>query len=161
MTSPQGEVIEHIEPHLQAVSFRLNNELYALNILDVQEIIKPVSITIVPLAPPWIAGVINLRGQILPVIHLGTRLGLHKHPQARGTRFIITRYNDRRIGLIVDEVLEVLRLFEADLEAPPTHLEHREYIHHVSKQKRGIAMILNLKKILTHATHLETPEEAL
>lgn len=161
MTSPQGEVIEHVEPHLQAVSFRLNNELYALNILDVQEIIKPVSITLVPLAPEWIAGVINLRGQILPVIDLGKRLGLPTPAQSRGTRFIITRYSERRIGLIVDEVLEVLRLYEAHLEAPPTHLEHREYIHHVSKQKRGIAMILNLKKILTHATHLDLPEEAL
>lgn len=155
------EQTDHAEPDLQAVSFRLNNELYALNILDVQEIIKPVPITIVPLAPSWIAGVINLRGQIIPLIRLSQRLGLPGLSKDRSSRFIITRHRERRIGLVVDEVLEVLRLYNESLELPPAHLEHREYIHHVSKQKGGIAMILNLQKILTHSTHSETPEEAL
>lgn len=160
-TSQQEEISEHVEPDLQAVSFRLNNELYALNILDVQEIIKPIQITVVPLAPRWIAGVINLRGQILPLIHLARRLGLPASPQGRSARFIIARHKERRIGLVVDEVLEVLRLYNDNLEVPPPHLEHREYIRHVSKEERGIAMVLNLKKILSHSTHPETPEEAL
>ncbi len=159
--SRREEQADHVEPDLQAVSFRLNNELYALNILDVQEIIKPVPITIVPLAPAWIAGVINLRGQILPLIRLSKRLGLSSISKERSARFIITRHRERRIGLVVDEVLEVLRLYNDSLELPPAHLEHREYIHHVSKEKGGIAMILNLQKILTHSTHSETPEEAL
>ncbi len=153
--------IEHSEPDLQAVSFRLHNELYALNILDVQEIIKPLQITHVPLSPHWIAGVINLRGQILPLIHLSSRLGLAKAPIARSTRFIIARHRDRRIGMVVDEVLEVLRMYNETMEPPPAHLEHREYIEQVSKQERGMAMILNLNKILTYHTPQEAAEEPL
>lgn len=164
MSAPEGTVqlIDTPADLLQAVSFRLHNEVYALDILHVQEIIKPLPVTEVPHAPPWIAGVINLRGQILPLIHLARCLALEGVPLPRTTRFMIVRSREQPVGLVVDEVLEVLRLSGDALEPPPAHLAHRELIHGVSKQERGMVIVLDLAKVLYfNAARGDTPQEAL
>lgn len=145
---------------LQVVSFRLHNEVYALDILAVQEIIKILPITTVPLAMPWIAGVINLRGQILPLMTLGVRLELPPAPYSRNTRFMIVRGREQSVGLVVDEVLEVLRLPQSALEPPPAHLQHRDYIRAVSKQDRGLVIILDLHKVLYLPSRNDALQEA-
>lgn len=151
-----------LDPHpLQVVSFRLFNEVYALDILYVQEIIRVLPVTHVPLAAEWIAGVINLRGQIIPLLNLASRLGLEVEPRNRNTRFMIVRQRDQAIGLVVDEVLEVLRLSAQVLEPPPPHLAHREYIQAVSKQERGMVIVLDPDKILAHPTSRHDLQEAL
>lgn len=153
---------EKVQLLLQVVSFRLHQEIYALNILHVQEIIKALPVTPVPHAHPWIAGVINLRGQIIPLIYLARRLELDVMPAQRSTRFVIVRSRDQSVGLVVDEVLEVLRLHENNTESPPNHLQHRDYIQTVSKQERGMIMVLDLPKILYDSpTRNEAHEEAL
>ncbi|PKL75268.1 MAG: chemotaxis protein CheW [Candidatus Melainabacteria bacterium HGW-Melainabacteria-1] len=148
-------------PPLQVVSFRLFNEVYALDILYVQEIIRMLPVTHVPRAAEWIAGVINLRGQIIPLIRLASRLGLDVEQPGRNTRFMIVRGRDQGLGLIVDEVLEVLRLSPQVLEPPPSHLAHRDYIQAVSKQERGLVIVLDPQKILYHPSRHEALQEAL
>lgn len=145
---------------LQVVSFRLHKEVYALDILAVQEIIKTLPITTVPLAMPWITGVINLRGQILPLMNLGARLELPPAPTTRNTRFMIVKGREQSVGLIVDEVLEVLRLPQTALEPPPAHLQHRDYIRAVSKQARGMVIILDLHKVLYLPSRNDALQEA-
>ncbi len=139
-------------PFLQVVSFRLSNEVYALDILNVQEIIRVLPITHVPRAMDWVQGVINLRGQIIPLLCPAKRLHLVVDPITRNSRFIIMRQRDQAIGLIVDEVLEVLRIPPQALEAPPQHLAHRDFIQAVSKQERGMVIVLDPNKVLAHPT---------
>jgi purine-binding chemotaxis protein CheW len=146
---------------LQVVTFRLFNEVYALDILYVQEIIRLLPITHVPLAAEWIAGVINLRGQIIPLIRLASRLGLEVEAASRNTRFMSVRNRDQALGLIVDEVLEVLRLSSRVLEPPPGHLAHRDYLQAVSKQERGMVIVLDLQKVLYHPARNEMLQEAI
>ena len=148
------------ESILQVVSFRLDNEVYALDILRVQEIIKLLPVTHVPHSASWIEGVINLRGQIIPLIHLARRLELSVSPPDRKTRFMIVRSRDQGVGLIVDEVLEVLRLKESQLEPPPGHLSHREYIQSVSKQDDSMVIVLDLQKVLYFSTRNDSLQEA-
>ena len=116
-----------------------------------------------PLAPPWIAGVVNLRGQIIPLIYLSRRLGLEQTSYQRNTRFVIVRSREQSVGFVVDEVLEVLQLNADKTEPPPGHLDYREYIHAVSKQERGMVMVLDLNKILYHhpQARIDVLEEAL
>lgn len=140
------------QPLLQVVSFRLSNEVYALDILNVQEIIRVLPITHVPRAMDWVQGVINLRGQIIPLLCPARRLHLTVEPITRHSRFIIMRQRDQAIGLIVDEVLEVLRIPPDVLEAPPQHLSHRDFIQAVSKQERGLISVLDPNKVLAHPT---------
>ncbi|MEZ0373098.1 MAG: chemotaxis protein CheW [Candidatus Sericytochromatia bacterium] len=146
---------------LQVVTFRLYNEVYALDILFVQEIIRMLPVTHVPRAADWIAGVINLRGQIIPLIRLASRLGLEVEPASRSTRFMIVRNRDQALGVVVDEVLEVLRLSARAQEPPPSHLAHRDYIQAVSKQERGMVIVLDLQKVLYHPSRNEVLQEAI
>lgn len=160
-TPPDAELESEQEGNiLQVVSFRLDNEVYALDILHVQEIIKLLPVTHVPHSASWIEGVINLRGQIIPLIHLAQRIELTVTPHDRKTRFMIVRSRDQSVGLIVDEVLEVLRLKESHLEPPPGHLAHREYIQAVSKQDDSMVIILDLHKVLYYSTRNDSLQEA-
>jgi purine-binding chemotaxis protein CheW len=156
------DLLETEETILQVVSFRLHDEVYALDILHVQEIIKVLPVTQVPLSAPWVSGVINLRGQIIPLIHLARRMGLKETGMDRNTRFMIVRGQTQNVGIIVDEVLEVLRLAETAQEPPPSHLSHREYLQSVSKQDRGMVIVLDLNKVLhLPSPHSEALQEAL
>lgn len=140
----------------QVVSFRLAAERYALDILNVQEIIRPLPITPVPLTPDWIAGVINLRGQIVPLIHLARRLGLAAEPLDASTRFIIVRSQEESIGLVVDQVMEVWVLSEIHLEPVTSALAYQDAVLGVGRLKDGIFMVLSLDAILQDY-HLTPP----
>lgn len=146
--SSSTKLLDTLEPTLQVVSFRLDEEIYALDILLVQEIIKSLPVTQVPLTASWIEGVINLRGQIIPLINLPERLNLKRTPYNKDTRFVIVRSDEQYVGLVVDEVLEVLRLYPGSLEQVPNTTIDKEYIQGVSKFTQGLVIILDLPKVL-------------
>ncbi len=109
---------------VQLCSFRIGGEDYAVDLMRVREIIHPLPITPVPRAPASVEGVVRLRGEVVPVLDVRKRLGVPAAPPSRKTRFLIVNVARRRIGLVVDEVCEVLRLPRRDLRpAPPLHEE--------------------------------------
>jgi purine-binding chemotaxis protein CheW len=148
---------------LQVVSFRLATEIYSLDILCVQEIIKILPVTQVPLTASWIEGVINLRGQILPLINLASRLGLDPSPYQRHTRFVIVRGREQNVGLVVDEVQEVLRLPVSLLEpAPATAAIEKDYIQAICKHENRLVIVLDLPKVLyDYKSRSETVQEVV
>jgi purine-binding chemotaxis protein CheW len=88
--------------------------------MRVREIIHPLPITPVPRAPPSLEGVVRLRGEVVPVLDVRKRLGVALSPPTRKSRFLVVNVAGRRIGLVVDEVCEVLRLPRSQLRpAPP------------------------------------------
>jgi len=103
----------------QFVTFRLGKEELGVPIHLVQEIIKPSQITRVPRAPVYIAGMSNLRGDILPVVNLRKRLGLDDKDSDEATRIIVLNVEGASIGITVDSVSEVLTIESNVLEAPP------------------------------------------
>ena len=103
---------------IQVVAFNLAKEEYAIDILAVQEIIRPTAITRVPKAPSYIEGVINLRGNVVPVVNLRQCFGLKEEEQTETSRIIILIINDMKIGITVDSVTEVIRIKEDDVEVP-------------------------------------------
>lgn len=140
------------EQVLQLVTFTLGEEEYGIPILQVQEIIRPVAITVVPKAPPFIEGVINLRGQVVPVVNLRRRLGL---PDLEGlseeARIIVVEVQGRTAGLLVDGVSEVFRLGVNQIEPPPTLEQgHREYIQGVGRMGDRLIVLLDLKWLMRH-----------
>jgi purine-binding chemotaxis protein CheW len=105
---------------VQLCSFRIGGEDYAVDLMRVREIIHPLPITPVPRAPASVEGVVRLRGEVVPVLDVRKRLGVAASPPSRRTRFLIVNVARRRIGLVVDEVCEVLRLPRRELRpAPP------------------------------------------
>jgi purine-binding chemotaxis protein CheW len=135
----------------QWVCFKLGDEEFGVDILKVREIVRIQSITHVPQTPASMAGVINLRGNVIPVIDLPKKLGIPDSKQDDKTRIIVFAVNDKLIGMIVDAVERVQRIRENQIEPPPDigagHLQ--EYIMGMGKVEEDLVILLNIDKILT------------
>jgi purine-binding chemotaxis protein CheW len=104
---------------VQLCTFRIGGEDYAVDIMRVREIIQPLPITPVPRAPAFVEGVVRLRGEVIPVIDVRKRFGLPPSAASRRTKFLVVHVAGRRIGLVVDEVCEVVRLSRAEIRPAP------------------------------------------
>jgi purine-binding chemotaxis protein CheW len=137
---------------LQLVTFRLGEEEYAVNVTQVQEIVRLTSITAVPRSPNFVEGVINLRGRIVPVVDLAKRLDLPTRERTNLSRIVITQVENRTIGMRVDAVSEVLRL-DPGLIDPPSDLlkdgRRDDYFVGVGKYDDRLLILLDLPKVLT------------
>jgi purine-binding chemotaxis protein CheW len=136
---------------LQLVSFKLREEEFGVNILQVQEIIRMQEITNVPNAPDFVEGVINLRGRVIPIVDLRKRFGLEAKEHSKATRIIVVMIDQVTVGLIVDEVSEVLRIPEDTVEPPPPIVAgiEADYIKGVGKLEDRLLILLDLNKILS------------
>jgi purine-binding chemotaxis protein CheW len=103
----------------QLCTFRIGGEDYAIDIMRVREIITPLPVTPVPRAPTFVEGVIRLRGDVIPILDVRRRLGLPVVPATRKTKVLIVSVAGRRLGLVVDEVTEVLRLPRSEIRPAP------------------------------------------
>lgn len=136
---------------IQLVSFKIGSEEFGVDILKVQEINKLVQITKVPNAPYYVEGVINLRGRIIPIVDLRTRLGLPKKEFDKNTRIVVIDLHGKTIGFIVDAVNEVLRISSDIIEPPPTISKgiNSDYITSVAKLEDRLLILLDLEKLLS------------
>ncbi|MHB8183844.1 MAG: chemotaxis protein CheW, partial [Candidatus Desulforudaceae bacterium] len=115
------------------------------------EIIRMESLTAIPRAPEFVEGVINLRGQIIPVIDLRKRFGLPKAEQTRSSRIIIVEMNEMRVGLTVDAVLEVLDLGVGTINPPPPVVQggvDSAFLQGIALVKERLVVLLAVDSIL-------------
>lgn len=145
------EMDEVVGAEIQLVVFRLGKEEYGVDIQQVREIIKVTDITRVPKAPDFLEGVINLRGQITPVLDLRKRLDFPEAERGEDTRIIVTEVGKNVVGMIVDSVSEVHRLPEKNIDPTPTISTEvgTEFIKGVGKMGDRLLILLDLKKILS------------
>ena len=138
---------------LPLVVFRLGDESFALRLHDVREIIMVGLITPVPRAPSFIEGVLNLRGEVMPVIDLRDRFGLDRQEPTSLSRIIITPIAGVFTGLVVDAVEEVKNVDQRILEDPPrvTWAGANAYIQKVARTEAGVIFLLDLHELLTEA----------
>ena len=106
-------------PRVQLCTFRIGGEDYAIDVMRVREIIHPLPITRVPRTPPFLEGVIRVRGEVIPVLDVRKRLGVPAAEPTRKTRFLVVNVAGQRIGLVVDEVCEVLRIPRSEIRPAP------------------------------------------
>lgn len=133
---------------LQLVVFTIDTGEYAFNILDVHEIIRLAEITRVPRTPAYVEGVINLRGNVIPVIDLHKRLGLPAGKPTDKTRIVIVQVQGIKAGMIVDEVLEVLQLSSQDVEPAPAARDNTEFLQGVGKVGDRLLLLVDLERLL-------------
>ncbi len=114
---PEGEPRDESEENI--VVFNLGKETYGLPIASIREIISYQEPTRLPGAPPEVEGIINLRGKVIPVVDLRSRLGLAVQPPTRTTRIIIAAGAGEITGLVVDQVTEVSKIISSTIEPPP------------------------------------------
>ncbi len=135
----------------QYVGFILGNEKYAISITDVEEIIRLTEITPVPKAPDFIEGIINLRGRVIPVADLKKRINLGEANYDDKTRIVVVMLREKRMGLIIDSVEEIIRIESDQIEQAPalTMSMDASYVEGVAKTDKAMIIILNIHKIFT------------
>ncbi len=139
----------HAEEYVQLVGFIIGEEEYAVPILAIQEIIKPISWTRVPQTPAYVLGVFNLRGSVIPLIDLRRKFGLPPKKQDEETRFIVMKHGDDVAGFVIDRLTMALRLAKKDIgPAPDTIDGDNTIIEGVGKRENNILTILKVDKLL-------------
>jgi purine-binding chemotaxis protein CheW len=130
---------------------------YGIPITQVQEIIPMASPTRLPQAPDFVEGIINLRGRIIPIIDLKKRFGMGSSGITSESRSVVVEVERSTVGIIVDEVSEVLRLPNSSIEAPPAVLGGitAEYLTGVGKLEDRLLILLDMNKILNEGEKAE------
>ena len=140
---------------LHLVTFRVGTELFGVPISAVQEIVRVPAIARIPQSPDFVEGVINLRGRVITVIDMRKRLGqpaLNIHDgENKKARILVVEADRRLVGVIVDEVAEVLRLAEDQTEPAPPMVAglSNQYIRGVGKLQDDLLILMEIEKILT------------
>jgi len=149
--APRGTHDEVTNMEHQLVIFDLGDEYYGIDIAAVEGIIKMQGITTVPHAPEFVEGVINLRGEVLPVIDLRKRFGLPPHEAAHETRIVVVEMDGGKAGVIVDDVSEVLRVPEEAIEPPSPIVAGAEsgMIMGIAKVDDRLIILLDMVRMLT------------
>jgi purine-binding chemotaxis protein CheW len=139
----------------QYLTFWIEDEVYAVGILQVKEILQYEELTRVPATPAWIRGVMNLRGSVVPVVDLAVKFGLGSRPVTRTTCIVILEVSlgDRPsvIGILADGVDQVIELAAPDLQAPPafgTRIRV-DFLSGVASLGKKFALILDIDRLLS------------
>lgn len=136
---------------IQVACFRLQDDLYAIDIMRIKEIIRPQKLTPLPQAPSFIEGIINLRGTVIPVVDLRKRFDMPPREINISTRLLIVRLSGQTLGLVVDDVTEVITVPVTDIKPPPA-VSDGAISHHllgVCLAGDNMVMLLDIDQLLT------------
>jgi len=136
--------------YTQFLCFSIAGEEYAVNILDIKEIVKPREVTEVPRAPHFVSGILSLRGLIIPVFDMHLRLGLPKGEPTGRERIVVVKKGEDYCGLAVDRVVKVVKIAHKSLEQAPTVLDSidREFVSGLGRYEGRIFILLDLANVL-------------
>lgn len=135
---------------LQLVSFKLDEIEYGIDILSVHEILRIPEITRLPNTPEYIKGVINLRGNVIPVVDIRLRFGMQQVALTELSRIIVVEIGEKLVGLLVDNVHQVIRLSRLRIDEPHDLIEgiSTEFISGIGRLQDRLIVILRLDNIL-------------
>ena len=136
---------------LQWVTYRLGDETYGINVMQVQEVLRYSEIAPVPGAPNYVLGIINLRGNVVTVIDTRLRFGLQTTEVTDNTRIVIIESEKQVIGILVDSVAEVVYLKTSEIDSAPNvgTDESARFIQGVSNRDDELLILVDLDKMLT------------
>jgi purine-binding chemotaxis protein CheW len=138
-------------PLTQFVTFILMDEVYGINVMQVQEVLRVSEIAPVPGAPSYVLGIVNLRGNVVTVIDTRKRFGLSYSEPDDTSRIIVIESEKQVVGIMVDAVAEVVELRESEIDAAPNvgTEESSRYIQGVATQGDRLLILVDLNKLLT------------
>ena len=135
----------------QFVKFVIENECFGVEIIKVKEINKPQEIFKIPNTPQYMEGLLNLRGIVLTVYNLRKRFGMPNKAFDENTRIMFIYVNELLIGFVVDEVNEIVRVDDNNIEAAPSTVStiDNEFVSGIAKIDEKLLLLLDLSKILS------------
>jgi purine-binding chemotaxis protein CheW len=136
---------------LQWVTFKLQEETYGINVMQVQEVLRYTEIAPVPGSPDYVIGIINLRGNVVTVIDTRTRFGLEPDEVTDNSRIVIIEAEKQVIGILVDSVAEVVYLKQSEIDTAPNvgTDESARFIQGVSNYEDELLILVDLNKLLS------------
>ncbi|GAB6040246.1 chemotaxis protein CheW [Endothiovibrio diazotrophicus] len=146
------------DPVLRWVTFRLAEETYGVNVMQVQEVLRVTEIAPVPGAPHYVLGIINLRGNVVTVIDTRTRFGLEPKEIDDSSRIVIIEAENKQVvGILVDSVSEVVDLRSSEMEAAPNvgTEESAQFIQGVASVGGDLLILVDLNKLLSDEEWME------
>ena len=145
------------DPILQWVTFRLENESYGINVMQVQEVLRYTEIAPVPGAPPYVLGIINLRGNVVTVIDTRSRFALANAETTDQTRIVIIEAENQVVGILVDAVAEVVYLRQSEIETTPNvgNDESAKFIQGVCHKNDELLILVDLEKLMSDEEWME------
>lgn len=160
-TDPRNKQAQDTDDQvLQWVTFKLDGETYGINVMQVQEVLRYSEIAPVPGAPPYVLGIINLRGNVVTVIDTRHRFGLAESEVTDNTRIVIIETDNHVIGMMVDSVAEVVYLKQSEIESAPNvgNEESAKFIQGVCHKNDELLILIELNKLLTSEEWAELDE---
>jgi purine-binding chemotaxis protein CheW len=138
------------DPLIQLVTFHLDGETYGINVMQVQEVLRVSEIAPVPGAPPYVLGIINLRGNVVTVIDTRGRFALPPGEIGDATRIVLIESEQQVMGILVDSVSEVVELQDSEIDAAPNvgDEDSSRYIQGVATREGGLLIVVDLNKLL-------------
>ena len=135
---------------MQIIIFELHNERFGFDLTRIKEINRQLIITLVPTAPAHFMGVANLRGKIVPVISLRSRLGFPEPKEHSPTRTIVLELGGELVGFMVDRVIEVIRINQENILefSGRSSIPNKECVSGIVKQESGIITLLDLERLI-------------
>ena len=134
---------------MKIITFTILEKEYALEIKSVSQVIRIKEITPIPQAPDFVEGVINWYGKVMPLISLRKKFSLEKQDSNKLNRIIITRVQGHHIGIIVDQVTDVLNLEAANLEPPDALFRETNYLVGIGKIGNRLILLMDAEKLLS------------
>ncbi|CAG9619918.1 chemotaxis protein [Sutcliffiella rhizosphaerae] len=149
MENQSGILLDSGTNEVEFLEFLIGNTSFGINVLKVREIIKPCPITKIPHSHKNVEGIIELRGEVLPVIHLRRALEIKEENAHTEEKFIVSEFNGLKVILLVDHVTQIHRLTWADMEKPSTLTNGMEdHLTGVIKQENNMILLLDVEKVL-------------
>lgn len=150
--TPAETSIQDEKTVIQLIVFRAGGEEFGVKIDEVREIIKMGMITPIPESPDFIKGIINVRGEIVTAIDIKSRFSLSAKKDNESKHIIVTKIDDNLFGIIVDEVIEVLRILKKDIKLTPSYLirTHEKYVRGIISHEGRFIILLDIKKLVSH-----------
>ncbi|PWG63669.1 chemotaxis protein CheW [Sediminicurvatus halobius] len=135
----------------QWVTFKLDDEVYGINVMQVQEVLPMTEIAPVPGAPPYVMGIINLRGNVVTVIDTRMRFGLEQKTPEDGDRIMVVETEDQVAGIVVDGVAEVTYVRESEVDTAPNvgNDDAARYIWGVVSREDSLTILVDVNRLLT------------
>ncbi|MBS1161303.1 MAG: cheW [Proteobacteria bacterium] len=150
-----GLAVQQAEEQQQYLTFLLGDEMFAIGILAIREIIEYGFVTEVPMTPPFIRGVINLRGAVVPVVDLAVRFGRVPRENSKRTCIVIVEIvsekGSQEMGIVVDAVSEVLEISPQEIEPPPEFgaRVRNDFIQGMGKIGGKFVVLLDVNRVLS------------
>ena len=149
MENHKGILLESGTNELEIVEFEVGTNKFGINVIKVKEIILPIPVTFIPHAHPHVEGIIQLRGEVLPVVDMAKVLGLSTTERSPQQKYIVAEFNRQKVVFHVDNVTQIHRIFWDSIEKPADMYQNGgSQVIGVIKQSDQMILLLDFERIM-------------